>query len=194
MRFSETDIHGVWTVELEPAADERGFFARAWCAQEMRRLGLADTLAQCSISHNHRAGTLRGLHYQAPPHAEAKLVRVIRGAAFDVAVDVRPDSPTFAHWRSFELTEDNGRAVHLAPGIAHGFQALTDHTELLYMISMPYAPDAARGVRYDDPMLAIDWPLPITLISDRDRNWPLLNQQKTGRQSDLPLARTTPAR
>ena len=149
----------MWLVELEPIADERGFFARSWSSEEFRGHGLDDRLTQTSVSFNYRRGTLRGLHYQAEPHAEAKLVRCTAGAIFDVAVDVRPGSVTFGKWVSIELSSDNRHAFYLPAGFAHGFQSLTADSEVLYQISVAHAPDHSRGVRWDDPAIAIQWPL-----------------------------------
>jgi dTDP-4-dehydrorhamnose 3,5-epimerase len=174
VRFVETEIPGVVVVELEEHVDERGSFARIWCRDEMSAAGLASELAQCSLSRNHRAGTLRGLHFQHAPHQEAKLVRCTRGAIFDVAVDLRRGSPTRGRWVGVDLDPDSGRALYVPEGCAHGFQTLVDDTDVAYMISSPYAPDAAAGVRWDDPLLAIAWPEPPAerTISERDRSLP----------------------
>ncbi|NIM27742.1 MAG: dTDP-4-dehydrorhamnose 3,5-epimerase, partial [Gammaproteobacteria bacterium] len=153
MKFTRTELEGVWLLDLETVDDDRGFFARTWCGQEFRQRGLSAQLAQCNLSYNRRRGTLRGLHYQAPPHEEAKLVRVTRGAIFDVAVDVRPHSQTALQWLSVELTADNRRSLYVAEGFAHGFQTLTDDTEVLYQMSTAYHPDSARGIRWNDPAL-----------------------------------------
>jgi dTDP-4-dehydrorhamnose 3,5-epimerase len=161
-------------VEVEPASDERGMLARTFDAELFRERGLSAEMVQCSTSFNHRAGTLRGLHYQAAPHAECKLVRCTAGAAYDVIVDLRPDSPTHGRWAAVELSWDNRRAVYVPRGVAHGFQTLADGSELLYMIDTPYVPEAARGVRWDDPAFGIDWPDPggERTLSDRDRSFP----------------------
>jgi len=171
VRFVPTSLAGAYLIEPERRADERGFFARTWSASEFAERGLESGLAQCSVSYNRVRGTLRGLHYQAPPFAEAKLVRCTRGALFDVAVDLRPDSPSFKQWVGHELTEDNRRALYVPRGFAHGFLTLADATEVEYQISTPYVPDAARGVRWDDPFLGIDWPAPVEVISARDRDY-----------------------
>jgi dTDP-4-dehydrorhamnose 3,5-epimerase len=169
MRFVETEIAKVVIVELEEHMDARGSFARTWSSDEMAAAGLTSVLSQCSVSRNPRAGTLRGLHYQRSPHEEAKLVRCTRGAIFDVAVDLRPASPTRGRWVGVRLDPENGRALYVPEGCAHGFQTLVDETDVSYMISVPYAPDAAAGVRWDDPTLAIDWPeAPQRIISERD--------------------------
>ncbi|MBM4090097.1 MAG: dTDP-4-dehydrorhamnose 3,5-epimerase [Planctomycetes bacterium] len=172
MIFTPTKIDGVFLVGLEPVADERGSFARAWCADEFARHGLDATLAQCSFSYNREQGTVRGLHYQAPPHEETKLVRVTCGAVFDVVVDLRPASATYGEWIGVELSQSNHLALYIPGGCAHGLQTLADHTEVLYQISTPYRAGAARGVRWNDPTLAITWPLPVTCLSQRDRAWP----------------------
>jgi dTDP-4-dehydrorhamnose 3,5-epimerase len=173
VRFADTKIPGLMLVELEEHVDQRGSFARTWCREEMAAAGLATELAQCSVSRNRRAGTLRGLHFQRPPHEEAKLVRCTRGAIFDVAVDLRPGSPTRGRWFGVKLDPDSGRALYVPEGCAHGFQTLADDTDVSYMISTPYAPDASSGVRWDDPVLAIDWPeTESRVISDRDQALP----------------------
>ena len=159
-------------VEQERHADERGFFARTWCVREFTEHGLDPALAQCSVSFNRRRGTLRGLHYQAPPSAEVKLVRCTRGALFDVALDLRPDSPTFRAWVGVELTEADGRALYIPRGFAHGFLTLAEKTEVAYQISTPYAPEAARGIRWNDPFHRIEWPGPVEVIAPRDHGYP----------------------
>lgn len=159
-------------VEQERHADERGYFARTFCVEEFEEQGLDPGLAQCSVSFNRRRGTLRGLHYQAPPAAEVKLVRCTRGALFDVALDLRPDSPTFRRWIGVELTEDDGRALYIPRGFAHGFLTLAASTEVAYQMSTPYAPEAARGIRWNDPFHRIEWPGPVEVIASRDRDYP----------------------
>jgi len=171
MRFVPTAIPGVWAIEQERRVDDRGFFARTWCAQELADRGLEARLAQCSVSFNHRRWTLRGLHYQAPPFAEVKIVRCSRGALYDVAVDLRPGSPTFRRWIGVELSAETGRALYVPRGFAHGFLTLADATEVSYQISAPYHPEAARGVRYDDPFFGITWPGPVEAIAPRDRDY-----------------------
>jgi dTDP-4-dehydrorhamnose 3,5-epimerase len=173
VRFVETAIAGVVVVELEEHVDERGSFARTWCREEMTAAGLAGELAQCSLSRNPRAGTLRGLHFQRAPHEEAKLVRCTRGAIFDVAVDLRPESRTYRAWVGFRLDPESGRALYIAEGCAHGFQTLKDESDVTYMISTPYAPGSAAGVRWDDAAFGIDWPpAEERIIGERDRGWP----------------------
>jgi len=173
VRFVSTELPGAYVVELEEHADERGFFARIWCRDELATHGLTAELAQCSLSRNAVAGTLRGMHFQRTPNQEAKLVRCTRGAIFDVIVDLRADSSTFGRWFGVELEEAAGRALYVPEGFAHGFQTLVDDVDVLYMISTPYAPESASGVRWDDPFLAIEWPhTGRRVISDRDRTWP----------------------
>ncbi len=163
-------------MELERLRDERGFFARSFCAREFEAFGLDSTVAQCNISFNDKAATLRGLHFQVPPHEEAKLIRCTRGAIFDVAVDVRPDSQSYLHWYSIELTPDNGQMLFIPRGFAHGFQTLSDNSEVSYVMSEFYHAESSRGLRWDDPLLAITWPLGDPIISDKDRKHPLLNR------------------
>jgi dTDP-4-dehydrorhamnose 3,5-epimerase len=156
--FRETEVAGGYVVEPERMEDERGYFARTFSAREFADRGLDDRVDQCSTSFNAKAGTLRGLHYQRAPHGEAKLVRCTRGAIFDVCLDLRPDSPSYLRWTGVELSGDNGRALFVPEGCAHGFQTLVDATEVHYQISTPYVPEAARGVRWDDTAFAIEWP------------------------------------
>ncbi len=169
MKFTPTKIAGVWIVDMERHEDERGWFARAWCAEEFRKHGLNPRLAQCSVSFNRRRGTLRGMHYQAAPHEEAKLVRCLRGALWDVALDLRPSSATFRQWVGVELTPENGRGLYLPEGCAHGFQTIAEDTELLYHISECWQAESGRGVRWNDPAFGIEWPLPTAaILSERD--------------------------
>jgi dTDP-4-dehydrorhamnose 3,5-epimerase len=172
MRFTETKVAGAFLIESEPIADERGLFARTWCQDEFRDHGLNPSLAQCSVSFSHRKGTLRGLHYQVAPHEEAKLVRCTRGAIWDVAVDLRPDSPTFRAWFGADLSADNRAALYIPEGCAHGQLTLADDTEVFYQMSAPFVPGAARGVRWDDPAFGIEWPGTVEVINQRDRSYP----------------------
>ncbi|MEX0700802.1 MAG: dTDP-4-dehydrorhamnose 3,5-epimerase [Planctomycetales bacterium] len=172
MRFVETGLAGAYLIEPDPQADERGFFARTFCAEEFENRGLVHRFAQGGVACNHRRGTLRGLHFQAPPWEEAKLVRCVRGTVYDVIVDLRPDSATRGRWASAELSGDNRRTLYVPAGFAHGYLTLTDDAELHYMLSAPYRPEAARGVRFDDPAIGIDWPIPVAVISERDRQLP----------------------
>jgi dTDP-4-dehydrorhamnose 3,5-epimerase len=172
MTFRETAIAGVWVVEPERHEDERGFFARTWDTQEFARHGLSGRLVQSSISYNRRRGTLRGMHYQAAPHQEAKLVRCTSGAIFDVAVDLRTESATFRRWVGTELSAENRLAMYVPEGCAHGFLTLTEDSEVAYQISEFHAPEAARGLRWDDPAIAIDWPGEVIVVNERDRSYP----------------------
>ncbi len=172
MKFIAAPIAGAYLMELEPKSDERGFFARAWCRHELESKGLAGDLAQCNISFNHARGTVRGLHYQLAPHEETKFVRCTAGAIFDVMVDLRRDSPTFKHWFGIELTAENRQMVYVPKGCAHGYQTLADGTEVLYLTSGFYSPEAERGIRWNDPAFRIAWPLAVSVISKRDQSHP----------------------
>jgi dTDP-4-dehydrorhamnose 3,5-epimerase len=174
MIFRETALDGVWLIEPEPLADERGFFARTWCGREWQARGLNPALAQCSTSWTRARGTVRGMHYQGRPHEEAKLVRCTRGAVHDVALDLRPDSPTFRRWVAADLSAENRRMLYVPEGVAHGFQTLADDTEVFYQISEFHHPESARGVRWDDPACGIRWPLAPVTVSPRDEAWPPL--------------------
>jgi len=171
MKFTPTRLNGSFIIDVEPMEDERGFFARSWCADEFLRHGLDPSLSQCSISFNKKRGTLRGMHYQGPPHAETKVVRCTAGSIYDVIVDVRPDSETFKQWISVELSAENNRMIYVPAGFAHGFQSLVEQTEVFYMVSTPYQPEYSRSIRWNDPQFAIDWPHEDQrVISERDRN------------------------
>ncbi len=172
MIFEPTALDGVWRVRLQPHADERGFFARTFCGDEFAAHGLPAVFEQSSLSHNARAGTLRGLHYQAPPHAEAKFVRCVRGAVFDVAGDLREGSPTRGRWVGETLSAENGVGLYVAPGMAHGFQTLTDDADVLYQITPAFRPGLGRGVRWNDPAFGIDWPIAEPFLSERDAAYP----------------------
>ena len=172
MHFRDTGVPGACLIELDLRVDRRGHFARTWCRDEFARQGLNTRIAQCSVSFNSRRGTLRGLHWQAAPHVEAKLVRCTRGAIFDVVVDVRPDSTAFGRWFGVELTPENHRQLYIPEGCAHGFQTLRDDSEVSYVISEDYHPECARGARWNDPLFAITWPLDVTVISDQDLSYP----------------------
>ena len=174
MKFGSTTIPGVFVIDLEPIHDERGFFARLYSPDDLAAHGLASTVAQTSLSANRLKGTLRGMHYQRSPAAEAKLVRCIRGAIFDVAVDLRPDSPTYLRWVACELTADNRRAMYIPEGCAHGFQTLEDDCDVFYHVSYAYTPELASGFRYDDSAVGVSWPLAVTVMSPRDRSWPAI--------------------
>jgi dTDP-4-dehydrorhamnose 3,5-epimerase len=174
MIFTESNLPGVFLIDLEPLADERGFFARTYCTEEFAARGLGPALHQCSVSFNARRGTLRGLHLQAAPHEEHKLVRCTAGSIFDVVVDVRPESSTYRRWISVELSSQNRRAVFIPAGFAHGFVTMSDDAEVYYMISVPHAPEHARGFRWNDPAFGIAWPMVPDVISQRDAAYPLL--------------------
>lgn len=172
MIFSETRLKGAFIIDMEQIEDERGLFARSWCREEFEAHGLNPELAQCNISFNKRRGTLRGMHYQKPPHEEVKLVRCTMGAIFDVIVDLRSNSPTYKQWVGEELTAQNRRMFYVPEMFAHGFVTLTDATEVFYQMSTPYVPDSASGIRWDDPALNIHWPEQPQMISQRDQSYP----------------------
>jgi dTDP-4-dehydrorhamnose 3,5-epimerase len=169
VKFIKTSLPGVFIIEIEPIKDERGFFARSWCQQEFQRHGLDATIVQCGISLNKKRGTLRGLHYQDKPYEEVKLVRCTMGSIYDVVVDLRYNSPTFKQHLSVELNDLNYRMLYIPKGLAHGFQTLKDQTEVFYQMSQFFSKDHARGVRWNDSTFSIQWPLPITYISTKDR-------------------------
>ena len=170
--FTRTDLEGAFLITPERVEDDRGFFARTWCHAEFSGRGLNARLVQCSISFNKRKGTLRGMHYQIAPHAEAKLVRCTMGAIYDVIIDLRPESRTFKRWAAFELTSSNHRMLYVPEGFAHGFQTLEENTEVLYQMSEFYAPQSACGVRWNDPAFGIQWPADDRVISPQDRHYP----------------------
>jgi len=178
MIFRETKLPGVLEVHLRLTADERGFFARSWCQSEFKAHGLDPRLVQCNVSFNTRKGTLRGIHYQAAPYAEAKLVRCTRGAMYDVVVDLRPDSPTYKGWVAVVLTATNRHMVYVPEGCGHGFLTLEDETEVFYQMSEFYSPESARGVRWDDSAFQIAWPEQVEVISERDRTYPDFEPQR----------------
>lgn len=186
MIFTPTLLPGAFVIDMERREDARGFFARTWCRDEMAAHGLSTEMSQCSVSFNHKKGTVRGMHFQAAPYEEAKCVRCTRGALYDVLVDLRPASPTFARWTAVELTEDNRRAVYIPAGVAHGFQTLTDGAEVFYQISEAYHPESARGVRWNDPFFGIAWPLADVVISARDSAYPLWGTQANRQQETVP--------
>ena len=172
MRFQETELAGAFIVDLEKYEDERGFFARSWCQQEFEAYGLNPRTVQCNVSFNKAKGTLRGMHYQAAPRAEAKLVRCTRGFVFDVIIDLRPESPTYKKHVSAMLSGENYRALYVPEGFAHGFQTLENNSEVFYQMSEFYSPKHQCGFRHNDPAFGIQWPIGATVISDRDRNYP----------------------
>ncbi len=180
LRFTELELPGVFLVDLEPRGDERGFFSRTFSADLFEAHGLEPRIVQCNLSYNRRRGTLRGLHYQDEPAPETKLVRCIRGAIYMVAVDRRPGSATYQRHVGVELSAENRRALYVPRLCANGYQTLTDDAEIAYQVSEFYTPSAERGLRFDDPALGIEWPLPVTTMSDKDRAWPLLTEQGVG--------------
>lgn len=172
MKFTETPLAGLYVVDVEPIEDARGSFARTWCAREFASLAGGTGIVQSNMSFNRRRGTVRGMHWQCAPHAESKLVRCTRGALFDVAVDLRPESKTYLQWFGAELDQDNRRMLFIPERFAHGLQTLADDTEVLYLMSEFYAPECQRGARYNDPKFGIDWPLEVAVVSDKDAGWP----------------------
>lgn len=175
MTFSQTPLAGAWVIDLKRHEDARGFFAESWSESDFQRQGLPTRVAQTNVSWNRRRATLRGLHRQLPPHDGTKLVRCTRGSIWDVIVDLRPESSTYRRWYGVELSAQNYRMVYVPEGFAHGYQTLADDTEVTYQVSCGWAPGAEWGARYDDPAFAIEWPLPVEVLSDRDRAWPPFN-------------------
>lgn len=174
MQFAASPIAGGWVIDPSPRADGRGRFMRAWCEREFAAHGIAFRPLQANMGFSVHRGTVRGLHYQVAPALEAKLVRCTRGAIFDVLVDLRPSSPTHRRWFGTELSAENGRMLYVPELCAHGYQTLEDETEMFYHTSAYYSPDAVRGARFDDPAFGIAWPLPVSVVSDQDQQWPLL--------------------
>lgn len=174
MQFTASRIPGTWVIDITPIRDQRGFFAMTWLPDELRQRGIDPAVAQCNLAFNHKRGTLRGMHFQTAPHGQAKIVRATRGALCDVIVDLRPESPTWRQWESYELTADNRRMLYIPAGLAHGYLTLTDDAEVFYQASSPWAPQAEAGVRWNDPAFGIKWPFEPTVISEKDRTWPLL--------------------
>ena len=174
MQFQHTHLQGAWIIDPEWREDLRGGFARSFCVREFEAVGLPTTFVQCNMSRNTIRGTLRGLHWQEAPFAEGKLVRCTRGAVYDVMVDIRPHSPTYMQYLGVELSEQNGRAVYIPEGFAHGYQSLTNDSEVFYMVTASYHPPASSGLRWNDPAIAIDWPIGQPILSERDSNWELL--------------------
>ncbi|MFH1932399.1 MAG: dTDP-4-dehydrorhamnose 3,5-epimerase [Pseudomonadota bacterium] len=173
MIFQETKLPGVFVIEIEKRQDNRGFFARAWCKKEFESRGLNTSFAQANLAFSKKNGTLRGMHYQMSPYEEIKLVRCIKGAIYDVAIDLRPDSPTYKSWVGVELTDDNHKMLYIPENFAHGYQTLTDNAEVFYQVSQFYSPESERGVRWDDPAFGIKWPeTDDVVISEKDKNWP----------------------
>lgn len=172
MKFTETKLAGAYIIDLHQLEDDRGFFARTFCTQELEEHGLISDVKQANMSRNPKAGTMRGMHYQVDPYQETKLVRCTRGALYDVIIDLRKDSPTYKEWIGVELSEENGRALFVPRDFAHGFVTLTDDTDAFYIVSQSYVPGAEAGIRWNDPQFGIEWPIEPTLVSDKDANWP----------------------
>lgn len=172
MNFTETKLKDAWIIDVQELTDERGFFARAWCQKEFDERKMVSNIAQANMSFNHKKGTLRGMHYQVAPYEETKLVRCTRGGIYDVIIDLRPDSPTYREWIGVELTAETRRMLFVPRGFGHGFQTLEDNTEVFYQVSEFYTPGAEEGLRYNDPAFAIDWPETVSVISEKDANWP----------------------
>jgi dTDP-4-dehydrorhamnose 3,5-epimerase len=173
MKFSETGLDGAFVIEIEPRLDERGFFSRAWCRREFEAAGIRINFVQANIAFSKNKGTLRGMHFQRAPHAECKLWRCVRGAIFDVMIDLRLNSPTFKKWFGIELTSDNHKMTLIPEGFAHGYLTTADNTEVFYLVSAFYTPEAEGGVRWDDPAFGVRWPMTGNLIiSEKDKNWP----------------------
>ncbi|HEY9812669.1 MAG TPA: dTDP-4-dehydrorhamnose 3,5-epimerase, partial [Candidatus Sericytochromatia bacterium] len=179
-KFTETKLKGAYVIEVEPVADERGFFARSWCQKEFAEHGLNPNLVQCNISFNLKKGTLRGMHYQAKPYQEAKLIRCTRGAIYQVVIDIRPDSLTFKQWVAVELTTENRKMLYVPKGMASGFQTLMDNTEVFYQMAEFYHPESAKGLRWDDPTFGVEWPNEVLVISAPDRSHSLFNDFVVG--------------
>ena len=172
MKFCETPVQGAFEINVERIGDSRGYFGRLWCANELREQGLNTEIKQSNIGFSPKAGTLRGLHYQSPPHDEVKIIRCTRGSVFAVVLDIRRDSPTFRKWHGIELNQDNASKLYAPEGCAIGYLTLEDDSEIYYSTSKFYAPEAATGVRFDDPYFAIEWPGKVKILSDNDKSWP----------------------
>lgn len=175
MIFHRTTLKDAWLIDIEPRGDDRGMFARTMCRAEFKKHGLLTDFVQQNMSVSAQAGTIRGMHFQRAPFTEAKLVRCVRGRILDVIVDMRHESPTYLKHEGFELSAENRRQLYVPPGFAHSFQTLVDDIEVSYLVTAPYTPDVEGGLRYSDPLLAIQWPLPVTTISDKDAGWPLID-------------------
>jgi dTDP-4-dehydrorhamnose 3,5-epimerase len=172
MKFTETKLKGAFVVEIDKLADDRGFFGRSWCRKEFEAQGLTARMLQANVSFNRKKGTLRGMHYQIAPYQESKLIRCTRGAIYDVIIDLRPESPTYKQWAGVELTANNFTLFFVPEDFAHGFITLMDNTEITYQVSQFYSPGSEKGIRYNDPRFNIQWPLEVSVISDKDSNWP----------------------
>lgn len=194
MIFTETRLEGAYVIDLERREDARGFFARAFCQHEFEAHGLKPIIAQANVAHNRQRGTVRGMHFQIPPAAETKLVRCTRGAILDIIVDLRPESPTYLQHVAVELNEDNQLALYVPERFAHGYQVLCDKTDTSYQVGEFYSPPHERALRYDDPRLGLTWPLPMTVISDKDRSAPLLETWADRLEQEMTLPRQGAAR
>jgi dTDP-4-dehydrorhamnose 3,5-epimerase len=201
MKFTETELAGAFTVDLAPHEDSRGFFGRLFCQQEFAAHGLKPLVAQANLGSNRRRGTLRGMHFQFPPASETKYVRCVRGAVLDIIVDLRPESPTYLRHVAVELSARNQRGIYIPERFAHGYQTLEDETDTIYLVGEFYTPGVEGGLRYDDPGLGLSWPLPVEVISEKDKSWRLLAEIGsevrhrmclTGQASDVPDQRTVP--
>ena len=175
MQFTASRIPGAWVIDIAPIHDHRGFFAMTWLPEEFSKRGINPALAQCNLAFNHKRGTLRGMHFQKAPHSQAKIVRATRGALLDVIIDLRPASTTYRQWDAIELTADNRRMLYMPEGVAHGYLTLTDDVEVYYHASTPWVPHSESGVRWNDPAFGITWPFEPVVMSEKDRNWPLLS-------------------
>ena len=180
MIFNKTPLNDAWVIDTESLSDDRGFFARAFCANEFKEHGLNPTIAQGNMSYNHKKGTLRGMHYQKAPATETKLVRCTHGSIYDVIVDIRPDSPTYMQHYGVELSAENRRALYVPEMFAHGYLTLTDHAEVTYLVGEFYTPGVEGGYRYDDPAFGIEWPISVDVVSEKDANWALIDQLEIG--------------
>jgi dTDP-4-dehydrorhamnose 3,5-epimerase len=183
MIFTETTLPGAYLIDIQPIEDPRGFFARAWCQQEFEAHGLVAHMVQTNISFNHYKGTLRGMHYQLAPYGEVKIIRCIRGAIYDVIVDLRPDSPTYLQWLGVELTSETHRMLYVPENFAHGFQTMADATEVTYQVSQFYTPAAEQGLCWNDPAIGIAWPLAVSVISEKDKSWTHVASSRQKQQS-----------
>jgi dTDP-4-dehydrorhamnose 3,5-epimerase len=188
MIFTESKLSGAFIIDLERREDSRGFFARAFCQEEFKQHGLKPIIAQANIAFNHRKGTIRGMHFQYPPAAETKLVRCTRGGIVDIIVDLRPESPTYLQHAAVELNEDNYRALYVPERFAHGYQVLRDNTDTSYQVGEFYTPGVEGGLLFDDPRLGLRWPLPVSVISDKDRAWQSLDDQESNLKQRMELA------
>jgi dTDP-4-dehydrorhamnose 3,5-epimerase len=193
MIFTETKLKGAFVIDMERREDSRGFFARAFCQHEFEAHGLKSTIAQANVAFNHKKGTLRGMHFQFPPAAETKLVRCTRGAILDIIVDLRPESKTYLQHVAVELSADNGLALYVPERFAHGYQVLQDKTETSYQVGEFYTPGCEGGLLFNDPKLGLNWPLPVTVVSDKDRTWKRLDEQMPGLKQKMSLQQREPA-